>query len=261
MPIVADALAALEAIAPAHTAFEWDKIGLQVGDPRSKLTRAVVALDSGLQAAEFTVSSGAELLLAHHPLIWEPVARIDPQSRPGDAISVLVASKVAFVAAHTNWDAASGGINDTLARLLDLADPVPFGSGADIATPMGRIGTLQPPLTLGDLALRCEERLDTRCTTWGDPSRRVQRLAVVGGAADDEWRAARQAGADALVTGEVRQHTALEASEAGFCLVQAGHFATEDPGCAALREAMARRVPQVEWLHFQPRRGESGRPV
>lgn len=366
MATVADALEALEVVAPRRYAFSWDRIGLQTGDPKAALTRAVVSLDSSREAAAFAAASGAELLLAHHPLIWEPVERIDPTSRPGDVLSVLLASNIAFAAAHTNWDAAPGGINDTLARLLGVEACAPFGAAGesselkvvvfvpashaesvvdalsdagcgtlgayqrcaffgegrgtyepqpganpmvgtvgsrehvdelrvemrvprerlaaaraalkqvhpydepaadwyalepDRAMPTGRVGTLREPMPFGAFVERCDERLETRSLAWGDPALQVRRVALVGGAADGEWRAAREAGADVLVTGEVRQHNALEASESGFSLIQAGHFATENPGCVALRDAMERCLPDVQWLHWEPSPGQSGRPL
>ncbi|MER3496266.1 MAG: hypothetical protein C4320_05370, partial [Armatimonadota bacterium] len=71
---------------------------------------------------------------------------------------------------------------------------------------------------------------------------------------------AQLAGADVLVTGEVRHEAALEASEAGFTLIEAGHYATEAPGIDALQRAMASRFPEVAWHSFVPAPGTAGRP-
>jgi putative NIF3 family GTP cyclohydrolase 1 type 2 len=85
-------------------------------------------------------------------------------------------------------------------------------------------------------------------------------VAVVGGAADGEWKAAQRAGASVLVTGEVKQHVALEASESGFAIIAAGHYATEQPGCSALRDRMATAMDGVDWALFEPEPGSAGRP-
>ena len=83
----------------------------------------------------------------------------------------------------------------------------------------------------------------------------------MGGAADGEWLAARNEGADVLITGEVRQNIAVEASESGLKIVAAGHYATEHPGCAALRDRLAAKVPVVDWDLFEPAAGLGGRPA
>lgn len=127
--------------------------------------------------------------------------------------------------------------------------------------PIGRVGDLEAPKALNDVANLIDGALGTRSTSWGRADRSVRRIAVVGGAADGEWEAALHAGADLYVTGEVKQHVALEAVESGIAMIAAGHYATEQPGCAALRDRMAREVPDVEWLLFEPLPGEAGRPL
>ena len=117
--------------------------------------------------------------------------------------------------------------------------------------PAGRVG-VREATTLADFAAETEARLATRAWAWGDPARPIRRVAVVGGAADGEWRAAQRAGADVLVTGEVKQHVAVEAAESGFALVAAGHYATEQPGVEALRDRMAEVCPAVDWRLFVP---------
>jgi putative NIF3 family GTP cyclohydrolase 1 type 2 len=127
--------------------------------------------------------------------------------------------------------------------------------------PMGRVGLLPEPMRLEEFARLVDGRLDTRSWAWGDPGKRIRRVAVVGGAADSEWIAAQRADADVLVTGEVKQHVALEASESGMCLLASGHYATEQPGVLALRERLAEAVPDVEWSAFVPEPGRAGRPL
>jgi putative NIF3 family GTP cyclohydrolase 1 type 2 len=71
---------------------------------------------------------------------------------------------------------------------------------------------------------------------------------------------AQRVDADLLVTGEVKQHLALEASESGMCLLSSGHYATEQPGVVALRDRMAAAMPEIEWTVFVPEPGHAGRP-
>lgn len=262
MPTVREILAQLEIVAPARYAFSFDRVGLQVGDPDAGVRKAVVSLDRSRAAVRFAKEQGAQLLLAHHPLIFRPIDAVLAGDAVGQTIIELLRSDIAFVAAHTNWDCAEGGVNDTLAELLGLSDVRSFGMSSDAvsAQPAGRVGTIAKT-DFGQFLKMVDLVLGTRSLGWGEFGKEIARVAVVGGSADDEWRAAQRAGADVLVTGEVKQHNALEAVESGFAMVSAGHFATEHPGCEALRKRMQTAIPEVEWLLFTPGPGESGRPV
>ncbi|MCW5943821.1 MAG: Nif3-like dinuclear metal center hexameric protein [Fimbriimonadaceae bacterium] len=365
MTTLRQVLDVLETLAPARFALPGDRIGLQIGDPEATVERAVVALDASMGLVERAVEIGAQLAVCHHPVIWDPLKTLNTADYVGAKVASLVRRGVAFVAAHTNWDAARGGINDTLASLLGLVDPGPFGSVAseerlkvtvfvpedgvetmldalasagageigryrrcgfigsgtgtylggegthpalgkpgraervaesrleavlpmarresverairaahpyeepaldfyrltDLATmPLGRIGALPNPTTLRSFVSSVDRILATRSLAWGNPDATVRTVAVCGGAADDEWRAAKEAGANVLVTGEVKQHVGLEVSESDFGIVAAGHHATEHPGCAALRDRLAEAIPDVRWDLYAPDPGRSGRP-
>lgn len=125
----------------------------------------------------------------------------------------------------------------------------------------GRIGHLPKPMSVKEFAHYVDGALATRSLTWGERNQTIRTVAVVGGAADGEWERAQAAGADILVTGEVKQHVALEASESNFAIMAAGHYATEHPGTASLAVKMGELVPEVEWLVFEPKPGQAGRPV
>lgn len=127
--------------------------------------------------------------------------------------------------------------------------------------PGGRIGELKTPLSLDAFAAYVDGVLGTRCWTWGKPDRRISTVAVVGGAAEGEFLAARDAGADAYITGEVRQHVALEAYEQSIPIIAAGHFATEHPGCVQLSERLKALLPEIKWTVFEPLPGQAGRPL
>src|SRR5437868_668785 len=108
MSTVHDVLQALQDIAPARYALDYDKVGLQVGEQQQEVSKAVVSLDRSLAAVEFAESIGAQLLVSHHPLIFRPIDHVNNRSHVGRTILRLARSNISFVAAHTNWDAARG---------------------------------------------------------------------------------------------------------------------------------------------------------
>lgn len=124
-----------------------------------------------------------------------------------------------------------------------------------------RIGTLREPLSLRQFQAQCREKLANHCETWGGPEWRMEKVAVCGGAADDEWRNAQAEGAQVLVTGEVRQHNALEAAESGFAMIAAGHYATEHPSMMRLVNELKKALPGVRWELYEPSPGVGGRPL
>lgn len=345
---------------PAHAA-GWDNVGLQVGDPDWPVERVLIALDvtsdvigeaasavaadrsdspvdtsgaaSGDTAEDGTAST---LVLAHHPLLFDPIERLTPDSASGKIALAAAQARVAVLAAHTNLDVAvdGAGTSDPVMRVLGIDDARPLTSetreagevklvtfvphehvdavldglaaaGAGVigdyercsfrvegtgtfrpnraASPhtgeveednevaeariemvvphhrlgaarraldrahpyeevavdiyplvaggrvgFGRVGNLSGPRRLADVADTIRGQLPAPHLRYaGDPDREVTRLACVGGAGAALIPAARAAGAEVLVTGDLKHHTVLDAREMGLALIDAGHHATE----------------------------------
>jgi len=130
MVSVADVLALVERLAPPEFAFSFDKIGLQVGDPSATVDSMVVSLDPSLECIRYIQQTGSKLLLSHHPVIWDPLSSVSFDQPVGQ----LLANGISFIAAHTNWDCARGGINDVLASKLHLTNITDFGEASQSST-------------------------------------------------------------------------------------------------------------------------------
>ena len=128
MPTVGELLNVLDKIAPPHLAYSDDPIGLQLGRKSDPFEKALVSLDVTPAAIEHAGSVGARLLIAHHPPIYRPLKNIAGDSLDAQVVRAAIKADVAVVAAHTNWDAAEGGVNDTLAELLSLGSVSAFGN-------------------------------------------------------------------------------------------------------------------------------------
>jgi dinuclear metal center YbgI/SA1388 family protein len=120
--LLRDVARAVEAIAPSALAEEWDNVGLQVGDPQGEVRRALVALTPLPEVFDEAEELGADLLLFHHPLVFRPLKRLDTSSYPGDLVARAMRGGVAVLAAHTNYDAAPGGVSVALAEALGLRE-------------------------------------------------------------------------------------------------------------------------------------------
>ncbi len=324
----------IEDIAPSYLAEGWDNCGLQVGDPQAEVGKALLTLDVNIAVAREAVDRGAGLIISHHPLMLKPLKTINARQPMGELINFLIRNSITVYAAHTNLDAAAGGVNSALAGRLGLTGTVVLqqtgrsnlyklvifvpvgheetvraavlGAGAgwignyshcsfmargigtfkplagsspfygktgeleqveearletivpegildkavgamlsshpyeevayDIlplenrstAWGLGRVGKLPEPVTLGQFARKVKESLGLPAVRLGGkPDGIVKTVAVCGGSGADLWPDASKAGADTIVTGDVKYHTAQEIVDAGMNFIDAGHYGTE----------------------------------
>ena len=116
---VSDVADALETIAPTYLAADWDNVGLLVGDPSSRVRRLLLCIDLTQAVLAEAVASGAQMVMAYHPVIFKPLPRVVAAGSTS-LIHQLVRRGLAVYSAHTALDAAPGGTNDVLADLLGL---------------------------------------------------------------------------------------------------------------------------------------------
>jgi dinuclear metal center YbgI/SA1388 family protein len=124
-----DLLGLLHHLYPPVLAESWDNVGLQVGDPVAPVSRVLVCLDASEQALDEALRLGVQVILCHHPLIFQPLKRLSPVDETGRLLFRAVREGVAIVSAHTNLDCAANGINDWLAAALGLEKTVPLQTG------------------------------------------------------------------------------------------------------------------------------------
>ena len=211
---IEDVCAFLGQMAPEDTAEAWDNPGLLVTGRCRELSAVLVTLDVTPAALEEAEREGAGLIVSHHPVIFDPLRRLDAEEMPYR----LAAAGIAAYAAHTNLDKAPGGVNDTLAALLGLEEVAAADDG------LCRVGRLPAAMEARDFACLVARRLGTPVRACGDGP--VRFVGLCGGAGGGEWMKLNPA-VDALVTGEVKHHEWLAARQAGLTLVDAGHYATE----------------------------------
>jgi dinuclear metal center YbgI/SA1388 family protein len=236
MTTVQDIYNFLDTVCPFSLAEEWDNAGLNIGYSTRRVSKVLIALDLSMEAILKAQSLGCELILTHHPLIFEPIKQITGDTAEGRRILALAANNIAHLACHTNLDAAEGGVNDVLAGICHLTETEPFWG-------IGRIGNANTDLSsLIDL-LKDTLQADckaVRCTE------EVGRVAIVGGAGGGalEQPDLLQAG-DTYITGEVKHHQALIAQEKGINLLVLGHYETEYPVLLPLYEKLKAAFPQI----------------
>ena len=123
MPTVADVVARLHAWAPPGQKADFDRVGLQVGDPAAAVTRVLVALDLTPAVVDEAAEAGAEMVVTHHPLLFKPVGRATADDPVGGLVWRLGRAGVSYAAVHTNLDAARGGVSFALADQIGVREP------------------------------------------------------------------------------------------------------------------------------------------
>lgn len=220
MATIRDIFGMLNEWAPFSTALEFDNAGLMVGNMEDAVSHVGVALDLTDATLEAARISGCDLIITHHPAIFTSLKALDTHS----AVYQAAANGIGVISAHTNLDAADGGVNDVLAYTLAIADAQPLpGTGEP---PMARIGHTQP-LSDRVMAEWCKKALGVGAVKYVPTDRIISKVAVCGGAGGDFIEAVAAAGADAYVTGECRHHERLLAARLGIGLFECGHYCTE----------------------------------
>lgn len=225
--LVAELVAAVERLAPPQLAEEWDNVGLLVGRHNQPVRRLLVALDLRDEILGEAAELGCDAVLTHHPTIFPSLTAVTDDNHAADLVLRAAESRVAIIAAHTNLDAAAGGLNDVMAILLGLTDCTPLRPAAQgAAVGLGRVGSAPARMTLDKLVKRAGEAFDGAPRMYvGDPSAKVRRVACCTGSGASLLADALTAGADAYVTSDLKYHDADRAP--GLALISLPHAQVE----------------------------------
>ncbi|MCI5148996.1 MAG: Nif3-like dinuclear metal center hexameric protein [Candidatus Electrothrix sp. MAN1_4] len=253
----------LEEIAPRDLAQSWDNVGLLVGNPEARVTSILLALDPTTALLAEAEQGNAELIITHHPALFHPLKSLRSDRPTEKFLFAAVQKGIHVIGCHTNLDAACGGVNDVLAQLLALQDTLPLlpdnAEGCGQKTGLGRIGMLAEPVVPERFLEQLEAALSPPWLLEAGPRpTQVQNVAVCGGSCSDISGTALKAGADVFITAEVKHDIACWAEEAGFWVIDGGHFATEYLAMEGLRDLLSTRLEaagrtvQVQCAYQQP---------
>lgn len=141
-PDLATVVALLDRRYPPSTAETWDAVGTVCGDPDQPVRRVLLAVDPTLDVVDEAIEWGADLLVTHHPLLLRPVHSVAATTFKGAVVHRLVRAGCALHVAHTNADAAHGGVAEALAEVVGLTDLAPLT--ALPAEPLDKVVVLVP---------------------------------------------------------------------------------------------------------------------
>ncbi len=236
MAKVKDFYGYLNSIAPFETQEDWDNSGMLVGDMDAEVKKVAVVLDITHEEIKKAKAIGADLIISHHPVIFNPIKSVTRSSVPYE----LVASSINALCCHTPLDIADGGTNDSLAKLLGIE----ITRAED---PILRLGTVEPT-TAENLAGKIAKTLNTK-VRYADAGRKIEKIAICTGAGCSLIEAAGEI--DAFITGDASHHNFLDCIQAGITLIAAGHYETEIVVVPVLVKKLQAQFPDIEIIDIK----------
>lgn len=236
MAKVKDFYGYLNSIAPFETQEDWDNSGMLVGDMDAEVKKVAVVLDITHEEIKKAKAIGADLIISHHPIIFNPIKSVTRGSVPYE----LVASSINALCCHTPLDIADGGTNDSLAKLLGI-------EVTRTEDPILRLGTVEPT-TAENLAGKIAKTLNTK-VRYADAGRKIEKIAICTGAGCSLIEAAGEI--DAFITGDASHHNFLDCVQAGITLIAAGHYETEIVVVPVLVKKLQAQFPDIEIIDIK----------
>ncbi len=228
---------------PKELAYEWDNVGVQVGSLNILAKKVLVTLDVTKEVVKEAIDLKVNMILSHHPLIFNPIDRIIFDTPRGWIIKNLIKHNITVYSAHTNYDLADGGMNDEFARILNLKNP----SLLDEIDNIGRYGDIEE-MTFDEFLAKIKKDLKLdHVKVIGRTDKLIQRVGISGGSGSKHMYQAKKQNCDVYLTGDVTYHTALDAIQSGMTLVDIGHHA-EKIFVEAIKRDLTSVFPEIEFI-------------
>jgi dinuclear metal center YbgI/SA1388 family protein len=139
---LADVIDRVHAWYPPEQAEGWDAVGLVCGDPEAEVRTILLAVDPVQAVADEAVAADADLVITHHPLYLRGTSTVAADTPKGRVVHTLLTHGCGLLAAHTNADAPAGGVSESMAFALGLADVRPLQ--ADVQRPRDKVVVFVP---------------------------------------------------------------------------------------------------------------------
>jgi dinuclear metal center YbgI/SA1388 family protein len=228
---------------PKELAYEWDNVGIQVGTLNIKAKKVLISLDLTKEVVKEAIQLKANMILTHHPLMFKPMDRIIFDSPKGWIVKNLIKHNITVYSAHTNYDLADGGMNDTLAKALMFKNPKML----DLQDEIGRYGDIEP-MAFNDFIAFIKKQLALDFVkVVGRQDKTIKTVGISGGSGSKHMYEAKKAGCDVYLTGDVTYHTALDAIALGLTIVDIGHHA-EKIFVPTIKKELENMFPEVEFI-------------
>lgn len=243
-----DLICKLEELSPPVYALEWDNSGLLVGGKKQEIRKVLLSVDVTDEVINEAIEQGVDMIIAHHPLIFRKMKRVVAEDVIGRRILKLVQHSIACYCMHTNFDIM--GMADEAADMLGLssAEVLEVTYEDELSKEgIGRYGYWKQNGTLLELGEHVKRVFGLEhVTLYGDLQSPMVKVAISTGSGSDMVPLAIAAGCDAIITGDIGYHCALDAIAEGLCIIDAGHFGLEKIFIPYMKTYLEREAEGIE---------------
>lgn len=224
--ILEDLIQKIEEKYPLNLAYNWDNVGLLVGDNKSEISKVLLSLEANEKVIDEAIDKKVDLIITHHPFIFSKMNKIITSDFKGNLIHKLIKNDISIYSMHTNVDIAKDGLNDYFLEKINLkSDEVLENTFENDG--LGRIVNLEEELELDKLCTILKKNLNIQNLRITG-NNKVKRLAVVTGSGGDLVSLAKNKSIDTLITGDVKYHDAQNAIDMNINLIDCNHFESEE---------------------------------
>lgn len=208
-----DLIKLIEDFAPLETQEEWDNCGWQISTVKDEINKIMLCLSVTKDIINQAKEQKCDMILAHHPLFFIPFE---------------FGHEIPIYSVHTNLDKADGGTTDTIIQILGYKNSEKVGDFLRI---------VNDNISLNDLILKLKINLNLFNIRVANNQKldKVRRIAFCAGSGSEFENIAKNNGADALITGDIKYHTALDSN---IVLIDIGHFESEIPVLKTLQKLL-----------------------
>ncbi|MDO4864265.1 MAG: Nif3-like dinuclear metal center hexameric protein [Ruminococcus sp.] len=233
--------ALLDSLYPFATQEKWDNSGLLV-DAGLDCCKVLVTLDIDRRAVDEAELKGADLVVSHHPVIFDPLRSVSREM----PVYRLIQNDISAICMHTNVDKAQGGTNGVILRELsarfELAGEPEYISDEEC----GYVCTLAESVPVGDFAAVLRDIFGCEHIRVSAGAQTVKKVAFCSGSGGSFLADVAEKGGDTYITGDVKHDVWLEAEHLGVKIFDCGHFHTENPVIWEFRRVLEEKFPQLD---------------
>ena len=246
MYTVKDVFALMDTIAPMKNLHKGDNSGLIVGNTSMPAKKVLFTLDITCEAVREAAQTGANVIIAHHPVIFHPLYTLD-ETNPA---CLALKHGIACICFHSPLDISKGGINDIIFDMLnstvslkkqEVLEPIhPDGSG------YGWVCSVDSEIMPDELGRKLKEIFGCTVVRYTNSGKPIKKIAFCSGGAGGTLPLAMEHGADAYISGDVKHDQWITARNSGIALFDCGHFHTEDIVISYLIKRFTEEYPGLE---------------
>ncbi len=224
---------------PIDTACSFDNVGILAGNPEAEVTKAIITLDCTMDTVKKAVENNCELIITHHPIIFEPLKSV----LKGSIIYDVVKNNLTVISMHTNLDVGLGGVNDSLCEAV-------FGCCGEkvIAADGYALNKCSISPTSAEAFAKALKDTLGGSIKYTAPDTEISNVLVCSGSGGGYLYEAKAQNCDALLTADIKHNVFLDAERLGIALFDAGHYNTEDIIVTPLKSLISKEFPEVEFI-------------